>query len=501
MPSNPNATLSTADARHLLRRTGFGARPDQVQKLVGPPAMTRAAAADYVLNFKPSKFRPRGRDIDKVHDKWIKYMIGVKAPLQEKLVLFWHDHFASNNDKVDNPALMANQNALLRRFCKGNFQDFVKAINTDAAMMEFLDTVRNESEQPNENYARELQELFTLGVKDYSGNPNYAQQDIVQIARAFTGWSYDNKGVAAFDTGSHDFTTDFPERGPKVIYQTRGGFGPSGQSYAPTTNDEGAQEISAVIDIIFNHRDSDGHKTVARYIAGKLFIYFAQPYPKRPAQPALKSTVDELIAFSGFDSNWDIGGLVKAIIVNDAFYATNAPAPFLATDLKSIKWPVDYVISTLRLLNMKLQGTSQFINGGSFSSIRDELDNMGQLLLEPPSVFGWNWETAWISSAALMARYGFASDVISARGSGKSRFHPEKLIDITLTDPTAILNAVTDVLGITDQLTSTDHGWLVSYLTENGANPTIDLTDYDTRNSKLNGLFALLLQSPVYQTH
>src|SRR5207249_1631233 len=128
------------------------------------------------------------------------------------------------------------------------------------------------------------------------------------------------------------------------------------------------------------------------------------------------------------------------------------------------------------------------------AAIRDLLDAMGQLLFEPPSVFGWNWETAWISSATLLARYDFARDVAAARGPGRKNFHPEKFIDLNLTDPTDIVIAVTDVLGITDQLTTTEKTKLVNYLTDNGANPTVDLQDYTTRDTKLNGLFALVLQ-------
>ena len=169
MPTNPNAVLSPAQARHLLRRTGFGAPADKLQTLLSR-YRTRGVAADWLLDFKPATFKPRGKNIDAVHDKWIKYMITAPQPLQEKLVLFWHDHFATSNDKVENPPLMASQNQLLRQSCTGNFKDLVKAINRDAAMMEYLDTVRNRKRQPNENYARELQELFTLGVTDLNGN-------------------------------------------------------------------------------------------------------------------------------------------------------------------------------------------------------------------------------------------------------------------------------------------------------------------------------------------
>lgn len=497
--------LTTAQARHLLRRSSFGAPATQVVAFTG---MTRGAAADKLLRFIPAKFKPTGKYIELVHNSWIKYMITTPQPLQEKLVLFWHDHFSTSNSKVDFPALMANQNLLLRSFCKGNFKDFVKAINRDAAMLEFLDTVRNQKEQPNENYARELQELFTLGVKDYNGNRNYEQDDIVQIARAFTGWDYDRKGKAVFDPeGEHDYTADYPERGPKVIYKTQGGFGAAGRDFTQPGG-EGATEIDQVVDVIFDHRDSDGQKTVARYIAGKLFIYFAQPYPKRPAQPALKSVVDQLVVASQFDTTWRIDALLRAIFVSDAFYATDVPAPFAASDLKSVKWPVDYAVSTLRLLHLKLKGKYQYVSGGSYSSIRDQLGNMGQVLLEPPSVFGWNWEAAWVSSATLLARFNFANDVISARGSGATHFHPEKLsTELTAlstsanADPTAILTAVTNVLGVTDQLTASDQADLVNYLTENGTQATLNLADPDTRNRKLNGLFALVLQSPVYQLH
>ncbi len=500
MPSNPGAMLSATEAPHLLRRTGFGAPPDRVKELLGPPALTREAAADLLLGARRSRFKPHGKSIESVHDKWIKHMIRTKNPLQEKLVLFWHDHFATVDDKQ--PRVMSNQNGLLRQSCLGNFKDLVKAINKDAAMIEFLDTVRNHKELPNENYARELQELFTLGVTDYSGNPNYAQEDVVQIARAFTGWAYDSRGDSVFDTEQHDYAADYPLRGPKVIYKTRGGFGPAGRNYAPTAADEGETEIDAVTDIIFDHTDTDGKKTVARYIAGKLFTYLAQPHPKRPAQPTLKPVVDELLADSNFDTTWDLSALIKAIIINDAFYATDAAAPFLVADVKSIKWPVDYVVSTLRLLKMKLKGPTQFVDGGSYDRIRDQLTDMGQTLLQPPSVFGWNWETAWISSAALLARAGFARDLTTARGGGKTCFHPEKLIDVrNLTEPSEILTAVTDVLGVTDQLTASEHVKLIKYLTDDGANSSLDLTDYDTRNSKLHGLFCLLLQSPVYQLH
>jgi uncharacterized protein (DUF1800 family) len=489
-----NTPLSESEARHLLRRATFGARPADVQDLVG---VTRGDAADQLLAFGTKAFKPSGKYIEDAHNKWVKYMIKTKFPLQEKLVLFWHDHFATSNAKVDNPKSMARQNQLLRANAAGDFKALVKAINRNAAMIEFLDTVRNHKDIPNENYARELQELFTLGVKDPNGNPNYTQQDIVQIARAFTGWDYEyNSGNAVFHDYDHDYASEFEnERGPKVIYQSTGGFGSGGRDF--TSGGEGAAEIDTVIDIIFDHTHRDtpmgpAKKTVARRTARRLLEYFAHPNPDQ-------TVVDAVVTASAFESTWSIAALVRAIFSHDAFYASGAPAPFGAATKKSVKWPADYVVGTLRLIGMKLKSRYQYVDGGSYSTIRDQLTNMGQTLLEPPSVFGWDWETAWVSSATLLARYGFARDVTSARGAGASAFRPDKLMDLSLTDPGDIVDAVTDALGVTDQVTGGERSTFVDYL--GGPSAILHLDDYDTRNIKLHGLFALVMQSPAYQLH
>lgn len=488
--------LTPSDARHLLRRTGFGATAAAAQDLVDR-YMTRGAAADHLLDFTPSGFKPGGRYIENIHNKWVKYMTKTRLVLQEKLVLFWHDHFATSYDKVGDTTQMGKQNRLLRSFCKGNFQDFVKAINKDPAMMEFLDTVRNDKDHPNENYARELQELFTLGVKDPLGNPNYEQEDIVQIARAFSGWDYDHSGVAFLRHSDHDKGDAIegwtPPRGPKVIYKTRGDFNqPSGQSFDAGTNYEA--EIDNVINIIFQHRYGPSLRgTTADYIGQKLITYFAHP---SPAQSYVQTVVDE----SGFASSFDLTPLLKSIFVHDDFYLSAAPPA--AGTVKSVKWPIDYAVSTLRLLGMKLRSKYQYVNGGDYGAIRDQLTNMGQTLFEPPSVFGWDWETSWLSSSTLLARYNFANDLTSARGGGGTAFRPEQVLDLTMTDPGTIVDAVTGLLGVDDQIGSAERDALIDYLTDGvGPSATVDLTNYDVRERKLNGLVATVLQSPIYQLH
>jgi uncharacterized protein (DUF1800 family) len=157
-----NSTLSEAEARHLLRRAGFDVSAKTLSKWISQ-GITRGEAADELLKFKPQGFKPSGKSFDDIHDKWIKFMLKTKAALQEKPALFWHDHSATGISKVRDAELMTRQNVLFRRYCKGDFKALVKEVNRDPATMEYLDTVRNSKDGLNENYGRELQELFTLG--------------------------------------------------------------------------------------------------------------------------------------------------------------------------------------------------------------------------------------------------------------------------------------------------------------------------------------------------
>jgi len=414
-------------------------------------------------------------------------------------VLFWHDHFATGYAKVLDIKRMALQNKTLRLLCKGDMRALVKAVNKDPAMMDWLDTVRNSKFVPNENYAREVQELFTLGVNDLNGEPNYTQADIVQIARAFSGWRFDSdNNQPFFREDRHDFMAAFPSRGPKVLYGSTGGFA-GAQSFA---NPEGETEIDQVTDIIFQHRDSDGQNTVARRTTKRLLEYFCHG-GWATIDASKKTTIDQLIATSNFDVDFNVQTLLRAIFTHDAFYATAAEAPFAASLPRSVKWPVDFVVSTLRMTGVKGKGRDLVIEGGSFSSLDSHLESMGQILLDPPSVFGWDWEQAWVSSATLLARYNFARDIIMAREGG-GRFRPEKLVPLSIDGqpPTAedLVNAVIVALGLEGELTDAERDVLLDYLGGPGTQLDV-LNDLELRERKLGGLFALVMQSPVYQTH
>lgn len=476
--------LDAPRARQLLRRTGFGATPADVAGLMAKAA-TVGEAADRIVGFKPSGFQPGGRDEYLLHDNWVAYMIKAKAPLNEKLTLFFHDHFATSYSKVLDVKFMGAQNRLFRKIGTGSFMDLVKAVNRDAAMIEYLDTVRNRKNEPNENYARELQELFTLGTVSVHGDANYAQEDIVQIARAFSGWGHDSSNPT-FDAGEHDTTAEFPERGPKVIFRTVGGFGPGGRSFA---NPEGPTEIDQVVDILFAHRDRDGASTVARRTARRLFEFLAHGgfATTAPGSPELQA-VDEVVARSAFTTTWSIRDLVREILVHDRFYDSLSNRA-----LRSVKWPVDYVVSTLRMLGVKPKGKYRYIAGGAYGGLREHLNEMGQLVFDPPSVFGWDWEGGWVSSATMLARYRFARDV-SARYAEK--YDPLKFLALPSGDPDVVVDRVTTYLGVRDDLTSADLATLRDFL-----GGPVALGDREQVRTKIHGLIVLVLQSPAYHLH
>jgi uncharacterized protein (DUF1800 family) len=488
-----SSVLTAGDVRHLLRRTGFGAPPGEVSKILGRYP-TRGAAADYLLGFKPSRFQPRGKGIDRRQDSWLRYMLSARAPLQEKLVMFWHDHFATNFATVGDDDWMGLQNQLLRLSCKGNFKEFVKAINVDLAMMDFLDTRRNRKREPNENYARELLELFTLGVYDFAGNPNYAQSDIVQIARAFSGWRID-RDQPEFDEGQHDFMEDYPERGPKVVFTEHGGFGSGGRSFAAAG--EGAAEIDTVIEILFDHTDTDGRNTVARRTTRRLLEYFCHA-AFAETTPQVAAAVDAIVDASGFDGSWDLEALLYEILVSDAFFESAAPAPWTGSTAKSVKWPIDYLVTAMRTLGVKPRGRETGIEAPGGRELRRYAADMGQELFEPPSVFGWKWETSWVTSATMLARARFARDVVRADGRGRNGFQPGSLVDLSLTDPAEIVSAVAASLGVDDQVGSGQRSVLEDYLSPGGGG--VDL-ESESGRTKLAGLFIVLLQSPAFQLH
>jgi len=429
------------EVAHLLRRAGFGASPAEidaaarasydatVERLLRPAASDddEARVADLDVD--------RGR-VDGVRLVWLHRMLRTQQPLREKMVLFWHGHLTSAVSKLGGrrgPALMDQQLALFREHALGNWRELLQAISRNPAMLGYLDNRLNRKGAPNENYARELMELFTLGIG------NYDEQDIKEAARAFTGWTVDREGNFTVNLAQHD-------DGMKTVLGRTG----------PWTGDD-------VIDILLEHPAAGSHLT------RKLFRYFAYDEPE--------FTVVERLAGEFRRSGYDVRSLVSAILRSPEFRSERA---YHAT----IKSPVELAIGSLRLL-------------GTDSAPRDLpvlLRRMGQDLLNPPSVKGWDGGAAWINATTMVERLNFANRLAATRGDGgESYFDPAALASRFKT-----ADALVDYFGelfLEGDLPATSRAALLDYARDGGEG----FAAPDAADQKIRGLAHLVMASPLYQ--
>jgi uncharacterized protein (DUF1800 family) len=396
-------------AAHLLERAGFGGTPADIERLValGPegavdslvrfsaadaealPAFDESGAFDPGLDpFPPSrpaatelakktgeslgvKVKPSGpRRLQPVADKffywlrasrletdrivywWADRMLRSPKPLQEKLALFWHGHFATNEDKVRDYRKMLRQVQLFERQGGGNFRDLLVAVAQDPAMLAFLDAGVNVKGAPNENFAREIMELFSLGVG------NYTERDIREAARAFTGWNF--RGVEfVVNADRHD-------GGTKAFLGRSGAF-------------DGVD----VIDIIMSQ------PVCADFVATKLYRFFVRD----DVSPELRARLGERFRANGYA----VAPFLREVFLSRDFYS---PAS-LGTHIKG---PVELVVSTYRKLGLR-----EVPGVPDFNVITTAL---GQHLLQPPTVAGWSQGRSWVTPGLLIERGNFARDVL-----------------------------------------------------------------------------------------
>jgi uncharacterized protein (DUF1800 family) len=265
------------------------------------------------------------------------------ALLREKLALFWHGHFATSAAKVSDVRLLLDQIGLCQEFGLGGFRDLVLSVARDPAMILWLDGNRNRRGQPNENFARELMELFTLGIGHYD------EQDIREAARAFTGWHV-KRGRFWFNERAHD-------PGDKQLFGS-GGVGDS-------------------VDVVDRPSSS-------RFLAAKLVRFFVHPRPGERMIEALGRRFQ--------DCGGNVDRFLRELLSSRVFYSAAARRAIVAS-------PVDFVVGTLRTL-----GT------GASASARHIAD-MGQNLLKPPTVKGWDGDRAWVNSGSLLARLRFSMEL------------------------------------------------------------------------------------------
>jgi hypothetical protein len=387
-PLDPVA-FSYDHARHLLLRAGFGGSPEEITEL---HAMGLQAAVDYLVDYRgvpdelpphgvtPREFPARGsmvgvsqeerRRLNNMRNRedrqkfqrlrawWMERMLRTSRPLEEKMTLFWHGHFTSGYRDVRNARHMAQQNELLRRNATGNFAAMVGEISRDPAMLEYLDNNRNNRRAPNENFARELMELFTLGAG------NYTETDIKEAARAFTGWTF-ARGTSQFRFASrnHDF-------GAKEFLGQNGDF-------------DGDDITRIILE----------QEATPRYVAGKILTYLA-----------VEPTAEELEPYAELFRSVDyaIVPLLRALFSSKWFYSQRV----MATQVKS---PVMFVVSAL-----KAAGISQFPG----AQMVRRCESIGQAIMQPPNVKGWDGGTMWITSSNLIGRYNIARELVAPRPAG-----------------------------------------------------------------------------------
>jgi uncharacterized protein (DUF1800 family) len=328
--------LGTENARHLLNRTSFAASYEEISRFA---KLTREQAADELLKARVTQagmpipewgnqyervYRPQMTQEERqvanrremvvrgleLRTWWMSEMLTTPSPLSEKMTLFWHNHFATGQEKVRSATLMLRQNQMLRKHALGNFGAMLRDVGKDPAMLIYLDQAQSRKANPNENFAREVMELFTLGEGHYS------ERDIKEAARALTGWSLDiDVGEFRFRSGQHD-----TER--KTIFGKTGNFG-------------GDDLVTLLLQ----------HDQTAVFVTNKLWKEFISPTPETAAVAQLAKQFR--------DSRYDIATLMKAMLVSDAFYAAENRSTL-------IKSPVDLVVGTLRQFKFEVHDAAPF---------------------------------------------------------------------------------------------------------------------------------------------
>lgn len=348
------------EAAHLFRRAGFGGSIAEINRAVAAgleatldQLFGQIDEADSAQELeKTARLVTGSADATQLAAWWLLRMLKSNRPFVEKMTLFWHGHFATGADKVQNARAMFRQNQLLRKHAFGKFEPFVQAISSDVAMLVYLDSEENRRTRPNENYARELMELFCLGTG------NYSEQDIKEVARCFTGWSI-KKNQFRFYEHQHD----------KKMKSFLG----------VTGNLDGNEAISVVLK----------QKAAAEFIARKLIRFFVVD------EIELTSEFVQPVAVKLRDTEFDIRQAMSLILSSNFFFSSQAMG-------RKIKSPVELAIGFLRYFDAS---TNVLL-------LANRLKELGQLPFYPPNVKGWQGGKDWINASTILGRANLIGEIL-----------------------------------------------------------------------------------------
>lgn len=361
---------------HLYRRAGFGASPSTIETALadgyeatverllagltepddGRPAVPHLSSWDEIQHGHGDNLYNESVNLV---DWWLEKMATTSTPLREKLTLLLHGQFPVANSKVYAPVLMYRQNQLFRTLGGGSFATLTHAVAKDPAMMIWLDTASDIRQSPNENFARELMERFTMGIG------NYSQEDVRQAARAFTGWSItDRSGEWVMNDWAHDF-------GEKVVLGYRGNLG--------------GEDIVEIV----THTPAS-----ARWVVSRMWSFLA--YPVAPTSP----DITDLVASYSADLN--MTNLLRGIFLHPYFLS---PASIGGL----VKQPVEWVAGIMRALRLR---PASWAKSGGNGYLQYALSNLGQIPFDPPSVGGWGNNEYWLSTAASLSQLDFAQSAV-----------------------------------------------------------------------------------------
>ncbi|MBS1587675.1 MAG: DUF1800 domain-containing protein [Bacteroidetes bacterium] len=415
-------------AMHLLRRATFGLKAQDIDTIVG---MGMNYAVDYLINnSNPNPAPPVNNYYDTQADPtgvqpgqtwvnapygdgsvnslrraslkawWLGLMVTEQLSIQEKMNFFWHNHFATQTNVIGDARMCYNYHAMLRANSLGNFKNLVKLVTKDPAMLQYLNGYLNNKNAPDENYGRELQELFT--VSKYN-SPNYTEEDIKQAARVLTGWKINTSTLTSyFDPSQHD-------TGNKQFSSFYGNAVINGQSGMA-----GANETDQLIDMIFSKFET------AKYICSKLYRFFV--YYNIDA--TIESTVIEPLANLLISSNFEIKPVISVLLKSAHFYDVNNMGCYVRT-------PLEYVVGTFRAFNVQMPGNYSVADTYNvWNYLRNYSLNLGLDLGDPPNVAGWpayyqtpQYYELWINSATLPNRMLFTDMAVNSGLSNGPRMN------------------------------------------------------------------------------